>query len=294
MNSLFLCSTASDCIFKIDLDKFKVVNNINLKKSSGEKVGPHGICSYKDKILVVNSYGNSLSVIGLKSLVEEENHYIGVHCNDIEVINNNAYIICGDLNNVVSFDLLSRKVVEEIPCGELPHSIDIERQKKLILVANMENDSITIIDSCNKESTKSIRVGPYPTKAMFSAGGDYILVCESNLGADSKGSIGIISTKNFSLINRIPVGNSPVDMYLSPEHCFVSNFGDGTLSIININNYKGIDRIIVGGMPRGLQKRGRHVYIGDNYNNLILKVDLLQKEKTTIAVGGEPTGMVLV
>ncbi len=294
MNFLFICSTSDDCIFKIDLDKFKVMNVTKLKKSPGEKAGPHGLCSYKDKILAVNIYSNSLSVIGFNSLEEEENYYIGVHCNDIEVVNNNAYIICGDLNYLILFDLLSKRFVEEIPCGEFPHSIDIDRQKKTILVANMENDSITLIDINNKENIKSIRVGSYPTKAVFSAGGDYILVCESNLGADSRGSVAILSAKNFRLINRIPVGNSPVDMYVSPEHCFISNFGDGTVSIININNYKETDRIIVGGMPRGIQKRGRHVYIGDNYNNLLLEIDLLEKWKNTIAVGGEPTGMVMV
>lgn len=58
-----------------------------------------------------------------------ESYYIGMHCNDVAVLNKEAYIICGECNNVVIFDLLKNRISEEIPCGNLPHSITLNKEK---------------------------------------------------------------------------------------------------------------------------------------------------------------------
>ena len=190
--------------------------------------------------------------------------------------------------------LVNNRVIEEIPCGSLPHSICLNKEKKLLLVSNMEDDSITLIDCVNNENIKNIRVGAYPTKALFTVDGQYALVCESNIGSDYKGSIAIMSLKNYKIINRITVGNSPIDMYCNERFCFVSNFGDGTVSIVDINHYREDKKIIVGGMPRGIIKYGENIYVGDNYNNLLIKVNIQDESKKYIPIGGEPTGMILI
>ncbi|WP_125152769.1 YncE family protein [Clostridium rectalis] len=294
MSYLFVCNTSSDCVSKVDLNMFKEENKITLNSNGFSKIGPHGICRYKDKLITANSYGNSISIIDIKENNEESNHFIGMHCNDVIVYDNNAYIICGELNNVVVFDLIKSKLVEEIPCGNLPHSIVLNKEKKLLLICNMENDTVTLIDCINRENTKNIKVGAYPTKAVFSVDGQYIFVCESNLGSDSRGSISIISLKNFKVLYRITVGNSPVDMYTDEKYCYVSNFGEGTVSILDINCYKQLKKLNIGGMPRGIIKNSKDIYVGDNYNNLLIKIDIENGEKKNIPIGGEPTGIILV
>jgi YVTN family beta-propeller protein len=134
-------------------------------------------------------------------------------------------------------------------------------------------------------------VGAYPTKAVITPDGNYILVCESNIGMDNRGNISIISLKNYNVLNKIPVGNSPVDMYCNESCCYISNFGDGTVSILDINNYKEIKKIKVGGMPRGILEDKKYLYIGDNYNNLLFRIDKVTENKKAISIGGEPTGM---
>lgn len=294
MNYIYICNTSSDSISKVDLNSFKIENKIYLKsKEFVDKVGPHGICIDKKKLITANNYNNSISIVDINKNLQEESYYIGARCADIVTFENKAYIICSDSNVLIVFDLKLKKILEQIPCGNLPHSICLNSNKKLLLVSNMQNDTITLIDCIDTSNVKNIRVGSYPTKAVFTLDGEHIIVCESNLGSEFKGSISILSLKNFKIINRIVAGNSPLDIYCSSRYCFVSNFGDGTISVIDINNYKEIDKIIVGGMPANLLKYDKNLYIGDNYNDILIRLNIENKYKEFIPIGNEPTGMVM-
>ncbi|MBW9151148.1 YncE family protein [Clostridium estertheticum] len=293
MRNLYVCSTSSDCISKVNLDLFIEEEKIYLDKQNLKRIGPHGIYVYENKILTANSYDNSISIVNTYNY-EIESYFIGMHCNDLSVYDNKAYVICGDSDDIIVFDLEKKNIVEAIPCGNSPHSIYICKKKNLIIVANMNSDSITLIECAQNGNIKEIRVGAYPTKAVITPDGNYILVCESNIGMDNKGCINIISLKNCNVLNKIPVGNSPVDMYFNGEFCYVSNFGDGTVSILDINKYKEIKRIEVGGMPRGILEDEKYLYVGDNYNNLLFRIDKITENKKVISIGTEPTGMTLL
>ncbi|EJO5348710.1 YncE family protein [Clostridium botulinum] len=294
MRYVYVCNTSTDCISKVSIENFKEENKITLNNEEATRIGPHGICAYNDKLLVANSYSNSLSIVDGKLGREVENYFIGMHCNDVVVYKDKAYVICGDLNNVTIFDMVNKKILKQIPCGDLPHSIVVDKQKGILMISNMGTDNITLIDCKEENIIKNIRVGSYPTKAVFTVDGKYILVCESNLGSDYRGSISIISRKNYKLLYRIPVGNSPVDMCIDEKLCIVSNFGDGTISLIDINYYENIKDIIVGGMPRGICKIKDNIYVGDNYKNLFLKINFKNNNKKSIPIGGEPTGILVL
>jgi YVTN family beta-propeller protein len=293
LRKLYVCNTSSDCISKVDLDSYIEEEKIYLDSENLKRIGPHGIYVHENKIITANSYDNSISLVNMDSY-ETESYFTGMHCNDLSVYDNKVYVLCGDSDDILVFDLDKKHIVEAIPCGNLPHSIYICKKRNLIIVANMNSDSITIIDGAENGNSKSIRVGAYPTKAVITADGNYILVCESNIGMDSKGSISIISLKTFNVLYKIPVGNSPVDMYFNEKFCYVSNFGEGTVSIVDINNYKEIKKIEVGGMPRGILEDEKYLYVGDNYNNLLIRIDKTTENKKAIAIGGEPTGMALL
>ncbi len=294
LSYLYICSNYSDFISKVNLDDFCVIKKIHLKSENlTYKIGPHGICTRNNKLITANNYSNSISIINLKTDINENNYYIGSNCNDIVTLGNKAYIICGDSNSLIVFDFNLKKIVEQIPCGNLPHSIYLNAREKILLVSNMESDSITLIDCTNTKHIKNIRVGAYPTKAVFTIDGQHILVCESNLGSEFKGNISILSLKNHTIINRITVGNSPMDIYCTNNYCYISNFGDGTISMININNYREREKIIVGGMPSRILKYRNELYIGDNYNNILIKLNVENGLKQFIPIGAEPTGMII-
>jgi DNA-binding beta-propeller fold protein YncE len=66
------------------------------------------------------------------------------------------------------------------------------------------------------------------------------------------------------------------------------------VSVLDINNYKEVKKIKVGGMPRGILEDERYLYVGDNYNNLLFRIDKITENKKAISIGGEPTGMALL
>lgn len=294
MGELFICNTSSNYISKINTKLLKEELRIKLVCDNNEKIGPHGISRYNDNLLVANTYNNSLSIINIKKNTEIERYFIGMNCSDVVAAGNFAYILCSELNNVTVFDLIERKVVEVIPCGNMPYSIDINKQHKLLIISNFCNDSLTLINYDKNELIENIRVGEYPSKAMFTVDGRYVLVCESFIGSDFRGSIGIISMKTRKIINRVAVGNAPVDMFVNENECCVSNFGEGSVSIIDINNFKEIKRINTGGMPRGLVKEENNIFVGDNYNNLLIKINVNSGIINNIPIGKEPTGMILI
>jgi YVTN family beta-propeller protein len=291
MSYLYICNTSSDTISKVNLEDFIEVSRINLGINNTGRVGPHGICIFKENLLIANNFSNSISI--LKDDKEIDSQYVGSHCNDICVFKNNAYIICGESNSIIVFDLINKSIVEQITCECSPHSINFDYKNEKILVSNMESDSLTLIDCHDRENIKHIRVGAYPTKAVFSVNGEYIYVCESNLGGYDRGNISVISSSNYKVLYKIPVGYSPIDMDCDNENCYISNFGEGTISIVNINNYKQIKKINVGGMPRGIKKIGEYLYVGDNYNNQLLRINIESENKKAINIGGEPNGMAL-
>lgn len=294
LSCLYICNTSSDCISKVNLEIFKEESRIPVSLSKLTRMGPHGISVYNNKLLVANSYDNSLSIIDLEVQKETGCFYIGAHCNDVAVSLDNAYAICGELNSVIVFNLIKNKIVEKIPCGNLPHSISHNKDNELIVITNMESDSITLIDTVSNDVIKTIKVGPYPTNAVFTSDNRWILVCESNLGSNGNGSISIIDLKTYQICGRIYVGNSPVYICTEGDECYVSNFGEGTISIIDLSMKKEKNKFYVGGMPRGIIKYENFLYIGDNYNNLLLRLDILKESKKVISIGGEPTGMTLV
>jgi YVTN family beta-propeller protein len=293
LSYLFVCNTSSDYISKVNLDVFKEDSKIPLGMDKNSSIGPHGICVYKDKLLIANSYSNSLSIIDVEEEKEVENYFIGMHCNGVEVFEDNAYVICGELNSIIVFNLIKNKIIEQIPCESFPHSISIDKNKGLIVVSNMHSDSITLIDCKNRESTTNLKVSIYPTKTMFDESGQYILVCESSMGVKANGTISIIEANSLKLLGRVKVGNSPVDIDCNKNYCYVSNFGDGTISIVDIVRLKEVKRIKIGGMPRGIIKSGKYIYVGDNYNNLLLQLNIEKESKKVISIGGEPTGMTI-
>ncbi|MEG2289753.1 MAG: YncE family protein [Clostridium sp.] len=294
MRYLYICNTTQDRVDKVSVDKFELETIINLVGVNGSKIGPHGLCVQGDLLFTSNSYDGSVSIIDMETLISNS-YYLGRNCRDICALGNHLYIVCGDSNDVVTFDLEKKEIIEIIPCGDSPHSIHCCSTTSEIVVANNGDDSITIFDSLYGGDIKNIKVGAAPTKALFTPNGDYILVCESRAGTSDKGCICVISSKSYKIIKRVPVGNCPFDMYCDDRYCYVSNYGDGSISIIDMLEFENIKNIRVGVMPRGIACDEKYIYVGDSYNYLLIGIDKEDNQKKIIIqLKGQPTGMIIV
>ncbi|MEW8956510.1 YncE family protein, partial [Clostridium sp.] len=159
-------------------------------------------------------------------------------------------------------------------------------------VTNMMGNSVSILDLKTNQIIKEIRVGEYPTKSYIYSS-NYFICCESNLGEDRIGRIVIRSLNSGEVINTIMVGKSPIDFYYDHnlDMIFVNNFGEGTISFIDLSCFEEFKRAYVGGMPKGILKNGRFLYVGDNYNNNLIILDIFTNEKKVISIGKDPNGM---
>lgn len=292
MSYIVLCNTGSDSLNKINVESLK---NESLALSIGESpFGPHGLSLYNDKILVANNYNNSISLINYNDFKEEDNLYIGAHPNDIVACDNIVYVSCGESNSLIIYDLINERINFEVPTGRFPHNITLYKEKNLIFISNMGDDSISVIDYINNKEIKRIKVESTPVKITMSNDKKYLYVCMSYLGHDKNGSIGIIELKTLELINKIIVGYCPVDLFEEEHYLYVSNLCDGTISIINLIELKEDSKINIGGMPRGIIKIKENIFVGDYLNGLLNIISIKDKKIKAISTGSEPNSMTLV
>lgn len=292
MRYLYICNATIDGIKKIELNfdensKFEPVVN-------GGIITPFTIRRYDKEFITSNYQNNSISFFYNNGIVE--NFYLGCICTDMAILNNYIYIICEDSNTVVCFDIITKSIVEIIPCENSPYSLDVCSKNGKIIVSNIFSNSVNIIDIENKGLVESRPVGLYPTKVMWSIDGNYFLVCESYLGK-SKGYLKAYSLENHKNIGTVQVGNTPMDICFDGAYYYVSNYFDGTISIVDIKTFKEVNILKVGGWIKNILIEGQYIYALDVKNNLIKKIDKCtgeEKNNKLIPMSGELTGMVIM
>lgn len=292
MGNIILCNTGSDCLSKINTYNQKVEN---FYLSNGDSpFGPHSLELYDDNIVVANNYNNSISIISLCDFKELKNLYIGAHPNDISIIGKTLYVTCGEADSVILYNLENERIEFQIPTGRFPHDIILFKEKNMLFVSNIGDNSISVIEAESNSIVKTIEVESTPLKIVVSKNRHYLYVCMSYLGYDQDGYVGVISLENLKLIDRIRVGYSPVDLFEDNGYLYISNLCEGSISIVNINKMSEEKKIYVGGMPRGILKMNETIYSGDYQNGIVNAINLKEKKIKAIVVGKEPNAMTFI
>lgn len=291
MSSIILCNTGSDSLSKISINNFSV-ERVTFKLCD-KPIGPHGIKVYGNKIITANTYNDSISIFDTEKLVEEKNFKVGPKPNDIVLVENRLYTICGESNAVVVHDTIEDKAICEICTGSWPHNIEFYSEKNLILVSNLEGNSVTVISRESNDIVKTISTPEYPTKLKVSNDSKVLYVCESYLGSDKEGYLDIFSLKDFSRIKRIELGTSPIDLCEDKNDIYISNFTDGSISIVDKEKLEVKNTLYIGGMPKGILKHLDSLYVADYLKGRLSVIENF-KMKKVIAVEAEPNAMTLL
>lgn len=289
MEGICVCNIASNSLSFIDVKSHAArICPITMGECPS---GPHGVCTFNEYIVTANSYSNSISFVSIRDKKEEKNVYVGAYPNDVKVYLNKIYIVCGESNSLVIYDLNEEKIIKEIALDLYPHSIDINKHG-IAAIVNMQSDKISIVD-CNKDiKVKDISVGEFPTKCRISDDSKYIVVCESSLGMHIPGSITEYNIEDESIRYRYKTGYGPVDFFKTEDKIYISNFEEGSVSIVDLK-LKKLEKISLGGMPRGILLNGNKLYVADNYKNKLIVIDCINKSlEKTITLGSEPNAMV--
>ena len=293
MDKLYICNTGSDYITELNLNSYKE-NKINLT-SYNEKIGPYSLDSYEKFLVIINKYNSSLVKVDKVNHQYREYYDIGAQPNDIKVYGDKAYILCGEGNSLVIFDLKNNRIEECIYSGVYPHRIDICSEKGLGIITNMLGNNIVLINCNDNSIIREIKVKHYPTKAIFIDEGENVLVCESYMGADRPGIIKKISLNTGKVLQELYTGNYPADIVWdsSEDEAYVANFNDGSISIVDVGNMREKERIFIKGTPMAILKNNKELYIGDSHSNSLLLYSLYNKKTKIIPLGKEPNGMML-
>lgn len=295
MNYLIVCNTGSDSISKIPL-----INNLNDKIVSKELIlkkerekGPTGIYINNNTLYIANNYDNSISIVDLEVEIENDIIYVGAQPNDLIAFNNYLYVVCSESNTLVLFDISEKKSILDIKLNNWPYNLDISNDLNLIFVSNFQSNNISIINTITNEVIKEIEVLEYPTKIKVSNDKKYLYVCESYMGDDKNGFVEIFDLNTFCSIKRIMVGKVPIDIYEENDIIYVANLENENITLINRKNFTKIMDIYIGGMPRNIVKYKDILYISDYLNGRLIYIDLESNDRKSIAIGKEPTAMML-
>lgn len=257
-------------------------------------VGPCGLDFNDEKIIVANKYNNSISIVDLALQKEVKNYYIGGAPLNLKVNRNTAYIICGESNFLVGYNIEKEKIDFEVRVGENPQSLYIDAIKNLAYISSLEENTIAIIDLNERKKVSTINLLESPTKIISSSSNKFLYICESYLGSDKKGTVAVYSIKENRVLERFEVGRAPSDIFEGKDSFYISNLGEGSITIVNKSTLKESSKIAVGGMPISVIKEEEILYVLDNQRGIIKAIDVMGKINKIIAVGKEPSAMILV
>jgi YVTN family beta-propeller protein len=147
----------------------------------------------------------------------------------------------------------SNKIINDVyfdatgnPLGDTGHSLTLHDDLLYIVVNN--SDKIEVIDSKNNSPVRTIVLpqNSSPRHILFGPNGKGYI---SNLMSNT---VSVYDPETNSIVEDIPVGNNPEQLYYSNNHIYVANsgFGDSnTLTVINISTNIIAGTIVVGDGP---------------------------------------------
>ncbi|MEI8377166.1 MAG: hypothetical protein WCF95_01375 [bacterium] len=178
-------------------------------------------------------------------------------------------------------DLNTNCVVKEIESGNLPNSICVDKIKNIAYIANQNSSSISVVDLTNMDVTERIEVDGNPSKMTLSYDRKSLVYSDAltdgvhkvTLAQDFADNKFLFKIKNLSkaisfnnkiylacrdknyitvadiggeksvIVNKIPVGEKPLDMCLIDSKLYVVNAVSDSLSVIDLNTDKKIKDI---------------------------------------------------
>ena len=76
-----------------------------------------------------------------------------------------AYVSLSGGNEIAVVDLAAASVIERIATGAYPHGLRLSPDESELYVANVEDGSVSVIDTVSREVTNRINVGPNPIRS---------------------------------------------------------------------------------------------------------------------------------
>jgi YVTN family beta-propeller protein len=150
---------------------------------------------------------------------------------------------------LLTINVATQTIVNQMSVADFPQSVFLTPDDELAFVIHPLNNQVTVIDTLTNavlrafglESPFAVAFNSTATRAYITSGG-------------GSGNVVVFDTATFDILATIPVGNTPVDIVMSPEDgvLYVNNFLGESLTLIDPVSYAVIGTFPWTGQPRGL------------------------------------------
>lgn len=303
-NKLIVANTGSDSLSIIDTRTHELIDTIFLwesvkanKKSTsnGPYVGPHHIFfDEKDIIYSANSYNNTVYKINIELKEIVDMVYVGSFPSHLVVHNGYIYVSNSDSNSISVIEEKGFNIIENIPVGERPHDIKLDKKNNRLYISNNNGYSIDMVD-LNNNVQKRIKLRYNPVHISIEDNIILVLSPPSNGMLNSK--LLIYSINDECIVKEIDVQGVIVDLIAveNKKTAYVTNVEDGNLYEIDLVDYKINSKYLIGGMPNNITRKNEELYISDAFYNRVVIFNYKKgKILYSIDVGLEPNGIILI
>lgn len=195
----------------IDIAKAEVVKVVELGKDGA----PHGVVWLDQKRVLGTSHAtDSLFIVDIDSGTIETTIPTGQKGTHLVCPTNDgkrAFAVNAFSGNIVAVDLVEKKVLGTVACGERAEGISLSPDDKVIAVGNVGGDSITIVDAENLTVTKTIEDVKAPIRTCFSPDGKTLMA------SSLSGEIVCYERKTWSVERRINLEKQSVEIPLGGQ-----------------------------------------------------------------------------
>ncbi|MBA4257972.1 MAG: hypothetical protein C0446_02330 [Chitinophaga sp.] len=230
-------------IFSIENNKLILSDSIVLGKKWPNKVSPAGIAidDSKQLLYIVTREDNQLYIVDLKNkqIIHKQALDGEAYACVLSPNQQYLYISCWGCDKVYQFSTSERKILAEIPVGDNPNEMVLNKKGNILYVANANDNSVSVINTKEQKVIEILNVALYPDAPNGSTTNGlalstdektlYVANADNNCLAVYDVSKPIQSkSKGF-----IPVGWYPTNVKVVGNKIFVTN-GKGFSSKANV------------------------------------------------------------
>ncbi|MFL5242770.1 MAG: hypothetical protein ACJ8FY_11735 [Gemmataceae bacterium] len=155
--------------------------------------------------------------------------------------------------------------------------MDITPDGKLLLVANSDNGTVTVVDAANRKALREIKVGDKPEGVTWIGTGPLAAVTVYR-----EDRVVFVDAEKGQVVEKLPVGNEPYGIVTDKAgtKAWVTQEYPGTISEIDLASRKVVREMKAGANPRGiaLSSDESRLYVTEFYTARLNAVDLQKGE----------------
>lgn len=208
--------------------------------------GPHEVALTSDgKYAAVVAYGNrtggrSIDIFDVTKLKRLKRIELGKHTrpHGISYMADNRHLLVTTEGsaNLIKVDSIAGKLVEAIPTFQQgSHMLALAEDKNRVYVANLGNETVSVIDLSAKKVVKQLTMAIEPEGLWLTPDGQELWV--ANRGSDN---IYVFDTDTLDKKAEIQTGNVPIRLTISADGklAATSDYGSGQISVFDVASRK--------------------------------------------------------